>query len=395
MWVSRTHLEIDDAMTRPVRMGMIGGGRDAFIGAVHRMAVRLDRSMELVAGALSSSPDKAVASGLDLGLDEDRAYPSWHAMLEGETARAEDDRIEAVSIVTPNHVHHAPAIAAMEAGFHVVCDKPLTCTDEEAAELVATRQRTGRVFAVTYNYTGYPMVRQAREMVSSGDIGRIRKVIVEYLQGWLASPLEQSGQKQAAWRTDPARAGAGGAMGDIGSHAHNIVRYVTGLGIDAFCADVRTHVDGRAIDDDTTVLLRFENGASGSLTASQVCPGCRNGLTLRVFGETGALTWRQELPEQLHVARDGHPDATLWRADESLSDAAASASRLPGGHPEAFIEAFANVYRGAARAILGGGDDPAGCGYPSVADGAEGVAFINAVVAAGGAGWTSFEGAQA
>ena len=375
-----------------IRYGMVGGGRDAFIGAVHRMAARLDDSMVLVAGALSSTPDKAIASAADLGLDASRRYGSWQDMLTSESALSKDERIECVVIVTPNDVHYAPAKAALEAGFHVVCDKPMTCTNEQSQDLVETAARTGRVFAVTYNYTGYPMVRQARDMVCSGAIGAVRKVFVEYLQGWLATPVESSGQKQAHWRTDPARAGAGGAMGDIGSHAENLVSFVTGLEVSEICSDVTAFVDGRVIDDDTTVLLRFHGGARGVLSASQVCVGQRNGLTLRVFGETGSLSWCQEHPDQLHVTTlDGH-DTTLHRGDDGLCESAVVATRLPGGHPEAFIEGFANVYCSVAAAIRAGKDDGEAFVYPTAADGARGVRFINAVVAAGGQGWTTFEG---
>ncbi|MCH2139192.1 MAG: Gfo/Idh/MocA family oxidoreductase [Phycisphaerales bacterium] len=378
---------------RPIRYGMVGGGRDAFIGAVHRMAARLDDAMHLLAGALSSTPEKAKASGEDLGLDPARCYGSWQDMLKAESALPADERIECVVIVTPNHVHHAPAKAALEAGFHVVCDKPLTCTPEDAQDLVDTARATGKVFGVTYNYTGYPMIRHAAHMVRSGAIGSVRKVFVEYLQGWLATPLEESGQKQADWRTDPTRAGAGGAMGDIGSHAENLVSTVTGLKIESFCSDVSTFVPGRSIDDDTSVLLRFAGGARGVLSASQVCVGHRNGLTLRVYGETGAVHWNQERPDQLMVHTLDGPDTVLHRADADLADAATAVTRLPGGHPEAFIEAFANIYRGVAAAIGAGEDDPARFGYPGVADGARGVRFINQVIAAGGDGWTTFEDA--
>ena len=375
---------------RSIRMGMVGGGQDAFIGAVHRMATRLDESMRLVAGALSSTPEKAIASGLALGLDESRCYGSWQDMLVAEAALPEGERIEAVVIVTPNHVHFNVAMAALEAGFHVVCDKPLVLTVDEAEKLVAAQQASGKVFAVTYNYTGYPMVKQARELVQSGSLGEIRKVMVEYLQGWLATPLEQSGQKQADWRTDPARAGAG-AMGDIGSHAENLVSYVTGLRVGSINAEAVTHVDGRKIDDDTTVLLRFCNGASGILTASQICPGCRNGLRLRVWGETGGLEWRQETPnELLETSLDG-ADSIHRTGDANLGASAADATRLPGGHPEAFIEAFANVYRSAAAAIRAGRDDGAFFDYPNVSDGARGVRFINAVIGGSGQGWIEFD----
>ena len=279
---------------RPIRVGMVGGGRDAFIGAVHRMAASLDGSMCLVAGALSSTPERSLASARDLGLDEERSYSSWEEMITKEASRPANDRIEAVVIVTPNHVHFAVAKAALEAGFHVICDKPLVMNEAEADELVAIQARTGLVFAVTYNYTGYPMIKQARHLVRNGAIGTVRKIIVEYNQGWLATPLEKTGQKQADWRTDPSRAGMGGAMGDIGSHAENLVAYVTGLGITEFSSDVTTHVEGRALDDDASVLLRFENGARGILTASQICTGCQNDLRLRVWGTAGGLAWHQE-----------------------------------------------------------------------------------------------------
>ncbi|MDP6890053.1 MAG: Gfo/Idh/MocA family oxidoreductase, partial [Phycisphaerales bacterium] len=277
---------------RSIRMGMVGGGRDAFIGGVHRMAARLDGSMELVAGAFSSTPEKSVASGRELGLSEDRCYGCWQDLLAGELNRPEDERIEVVVIVTPNHVHFPVAKAALDAGFHVVCDKPMVCSSEEAEMLVAAQQASGCVFAVTYNYTGYPMIKQMRSMVRGGAIGAVRKVMVEYLQGWLSTPLEQTGHKQASWRNDPAQAGAGGAMGDIGSHAENLMSYVTGLGIRDVTADVATHVDGRVLDDDVSALLRFDTGATGVFTVSQVCPGVRNGLRLRVWGETGGLEWQ-------------------------------------------------------------------------------------------------------
>jgi predicted dehydrogenase len=378
-------------MIAPIRYGMVGGGRDAFIGAVHRMAARLDDSMVLCAGALSSTPDKARTSAIELGLPEDRAYGTWQDMLHGEAQRPESDRMQAVVIVTPNDIHHAPAKAALEAGFHVICDKPLTCTTAQADDLVETARRTGLVFAVTYNYTGYPMVRQARDMVRSGAIGAVRKVFVEYLQGWLATPLERSGQKQAQWRTDPSRAGAGGAMGDIGSHAFNIVSFVTGLDVEQFTSEATSFVEGRSIDDDTSILLRFKGGAKGVFNVSQVCVGHRNGLMLRIYGERGSISWRQEHPDQLHLTSMDGPDTVLHRGDETLCEAAVQGTRLPGGHPEAFIEAFANVYRGAAAAMHAGRDDGEGFGYPTAADGALGVRFIQAVIDASGKGWTSFK----
>jgi len=377
-------------LKRPIRMGMVGGGRDAFIGDVHRMAARLDGSMELVAGALSSTPEKSLASGSDLGLDAARCYGSWEEMLKKEQSLSPNERIEVVCIVTPNHVHYPVARAALDAGFHVVCDKPMVVTPEQADALVAAQQDSGAVFAVTYNYTGYPLVRQARDIAQSGGLGPIRRVMVEYLQGWLATPLESTGQKQADWRTDPARAGAG-AMGDIGSHAENIVSFVTGLGVVAINAEVTTHVEGRSIDDDVTVLLRLCGGATGVLSASQVCPGSRNGLRLRVWGESGGLDWSQESPNELRQTSRAGPDIIHRTADGDLGESALAATRLPAGHPEGFIEAFANIYRGVAAAIHAGRDDGAAYGYPDVRDGARGVRFVNAVIANAGQGWVSYE----
>lgn len=376
---------------RPLRMGMVGGGRDAFIGAVHRHAAALDGHIDFVAGALSSTPDKAVASGRDLGLAEDRCYESWQAMLEGELARPKGDRIDFVSVVTPNHVHYPVARAFVDAGFHVVCDKPMTLTSEQADELVALVQKRGVVFCVTYNYSGYPMVKQARHLVRTGAIGELRKVIVEYNQGWLATGLESTGQKQADWRTDPGRSGVGGAIGDIGSHAEQLVSNVTGLEIESLLADLTSFIDGRRLDDDANVLLRFSGGARGILTASQVCVGGLNDLRLRVWGTTGGLTWHQENPNTLQMTTLDAPDTTYHRGGPGLCEEAQAACRLPAGHPEAFIEAFANVYMSAARAIRTGSDDGPGCDYPDVHQGRRGMHFISAVVRSSESGgtWTS------
>jgi predicted dehydrogenase len=371
-------------------MGMVGGGRDAFIGEVHRMAARLDGSMELVAGAFSSTPEKSIESGLHLGIDQARCYESWQEMLNQERALPAGDRIEAVVIVTPNHVHFPVAIASLQSGFHVVCDKPMVLTVDEAETLARTRDECGGVFAVTYNYTGYPLVRQARDIVRSGSLGVIRRVMVEYLQGWLATPLESTGQKQAAWRTDPLRAGAG-ALGDIGSHAENILSYVTGLTITALNAEVRTHVAGRRVDDDCSVMLRLSGGATGLLAASQICPGSRNGLRLRVWGECGGLDWCQESPNELIQTSLSGPDVVHRTADEGLGPGASDATRLPAGHPEGFIEAFANIYRGVAEAIRVGRDDGEAFGYPDVHAGVQGVKFIDAVSANAGQGWVAYE----
>jgi predicted dehydrogenase len=379
------------AAQRQLRMGMVGGGRDAFIGAVHRKAAALDGRIALVAGALSSSPEKAVASGKDLGLPDDRNYPNWKAMLEGERRRARFDRVDFVSIVTPNDQHYAVARAFVDAGVHVICDKPLCTNTLEARELVkavgAADGGRGLVFAVTYNYSGYPMVKQARHMVRQGALSDIRKVIVEYNQGWLASALEKTGQKQADWRTDPRRSGAGGAIGDIGSHCEQLVSYVTGLEIESICADLTSFVPGRKLDDDANVLLRFKGGARGILTASQIEVGHENDLRIRVFGARGSLEWCQEEPNQLWHKPDGRPVELLTRGNAYLCDAAKKGTRLPPGHPEAFIEAFANVYLAAAAAILdresGGTGLPGECDYPGVTDGARGVHFIEKTVESG------------
>jgi len=379
---------------RKLRYAMVGGGQGAFIGAVHRKAMALDGQMELVAGALSSDPERALASGRELGLADGRSHGRWQDLLADELKRPAHERIDFVSIVTPNHVHFPVAHAFAEAGIHVVCDKPLVHSSEEARALERAAQRSGCVFGVTYNYTGYPMVREARELVAKGLIGELRKVIVEYNQGWLATNLEATGQKQADWRTDPARSGLAGAIGDIGSHAENLVATVTGLELESICADLTTFVPGRRLDDDGNVLLRFTNGAKGVLIASQIEVGCENDLRLRVFGTQGTLTWHQEEPNRLvHQPIDG-PARVLTRGSPWLGEAARRATRLPTGHPEAFLEAFANVYLGVAadiRAVQAGQvPDPLEADYPRLADGVRGVRFIEKVVesAASQAKWT-------
>ncbi|WP_280156453.1 Gfo/Idh/MocA family oxidoreductase [Piscinibacter sp. XHJ-5] len=372
---------------------MVGGGRDAFIGRVHRHAMALDARFDLVAGALSSQPEKALASGRDLGLRDERNHGSWQALLDHELSLPAEERVQVVAIVTPNHLHHEIALAFVEAGFHVVCDKPLVHTSEQADALVRAVARRGTVFGVTYNYGGYPMVRQAREMVRQGAIGEIRKVVVEYHQGWLATPLE-GGNKQADWRTDPARSGIAGAIGDIGSHAENLAATVTGLEIESLCAELRTVVPGRRLDDDASVLLRFRGGAAGVLLASQIAAGCENDLRLRVFGSEGSLDWRQEDPNVLIHAPLAAPRQVLTRGSPWLSEAAQRACRIPAGHPEAFLEAFANIYRGVAADIdarlAGVAADPLDADYPHVEDGARGVRFIETVVASANseARWT-------
>lgn len=369
---------------RQLRMGMVGGGQGAFIGAVHRMAARLDGEIELVAGALSSTPEKARASGQALGLADTRNYGTWQEMLDGELALPPGERIDFVSVVTPNHMHYPVAKAFAEAGIHVISDKPLVHTSEQARDLMETAWRSGIVFAVTYNYTGYPMVREARHLVQSGALGEIRKVIVEYNQGWLATRLEEGGNKQADWRTDPTRSGIAGAVGDIGSHAENLAATVTGLELDALCADLTTFVPGRALDDDGNMLLRFTNGARGLLWCSQIEVGAENDLRLRVFGTRGSLSWRQEEPNALEVQTLDGPLQVLRRGNAYLSPAAQAATRLPSGHPEAFIEAFANIYRGAAEAIRARLEhrepDPLIADFPTLEDGARGVHFIEKAV---------------
>ena len=399
---------------RVLKMGMVGGGRGAFIGAVHRTAANLDNGVRFTAGALSSTSEKAIASGKDLGLDDRRNYSTWAQMLEGEQKLPPGERIDFVSIVTPNNAHFPVAKAFAQAGFNVVCDKPMVVSSEQARELIATVEKAGVVFGVTYNYSGYPMVKQARSMIAGGAIGVVRKVVVEYNQGWLASALEQSGQKQADWRTDPARSGLGGAIGDIGSHAEQLASYTTGLELDAICADLTTFVPGRKLDDDANVLLRFKpkggTQAKGVLMASQVEVGHENDLRLRVFGTTGSLDWRQEDPNALVHRLDGQPERVLRRGNGYLCDAAKANTRLPAGHPEAFFEAFANVYNAVGQAIRAGGamapsKEAARLGdthearavrlsrgfdFPTVVDGARGVHFIEKCVASSASGekWT-------
>ncbi|HZY17765.1 MAG TPA: Gfo/Idh/MocA family oxidoreductase [Ramlibacter sp.] len=364
---------------------MVGGGQGAFIGAVHRKAMALDGAFELVAGALSSTPEKARASGRELGLPEERNHADWQALLADELGRGPGDRVDLVSIVTPNHLHFPVAQAFVDAGFHVVCDKPLVHHAAQADALVAAVRARGTVFGVTYNYGGYPMVRQAREMVRAGELGELRKVVVEYNQGWLSTRLEAEGNKQATWRNDPARSGGAGALGDIGSHAENLVATVTGLQIEALCADLSALVPGRTLDDDANVLLRFAGGARGVLVASQVNAGIENGLRLRVSGTLGTLEWWQEEPNRLLHHPIDAPARLLTRGAPWLHPAALRAGRIPPGHPEGFIEAFANVYLGVAAAIRAHGrgepPDPLEADYPGVEDGARGVRFIEAVLA--------------
>ncbi len=381
---------------RRLRLGMVGGGAGAFIGAVHRIAARMDDRYELVAAALSSEPQRSLASARELHIP--RAYTSFTEMAREEPKRP--DGIDVVAIVTPNHLHHAPAKAFLEAGIHVICDKPLTTTLEDAMDLAETVHRTGLVFGLTHNYTGHPLVRQAREMVRAGDLGSIRLVQVEYVQDWLSTPLERTGQKQAEWRTDPARSGPAGALGDIGTHAYNIACFVTGLRCEAVAADVTTFIPGRRLDDNVQVMLRFEKGAKGALWATQVAPGNENNLRLRVYGDKAGLDWHQEDPNQLGFTPLGETRRTIRRGSAGTGRAAAHATRIPSGHPEGYLEAFAQLYTDIAEQISAAIEqrppNPNSLLVPGVTDGVEGVRFIHAVLESSrtGSEWTAVPASQ-
>lgn len=370
-------------------MGLVGGGAGAFIGAVHRMAAELDGEIELACGAFSSDPGRSRAAGVAIyGLPAARSYGSVAEMLTAEAALPVAERMDFVTIATPNHTHFGIACAALDAGFDVVCDKPMTLDVAEARALAGRVRASGRIFALTHNYTGYPMVKEARQLVREGVLGPLRRVCVEYLQGWLAKPIEGEGQKQASWRTDPARSGAAGCMGDIGSHAENLVDYVTGLRIESLCADLQTFVPGRRLDDDGSVLLRYHGGARGTLVASQVALGEENALRLRVYGERGSLDWSQQAPNTLVLRFDDRPAEVRRTGGPGLGAAATAATRLPSGHPEGFLEAFANIYRGvvaAHRARAAGADAGTQAGsaaidYPGIDDALRGMLFIDTVV---------------
>ncbi len=374
-----------------IRYGMVGGGQGAFIGAVHRLAARMDDQYELVAGALSSSPKRAIDSGRELGLDPARSYRSYEEMAEKESKRP--DGIEAVSIVTPNHMHYPVAKAFLKAGINVICDKPMTLTVKEAKDLVALTKKTGLLFAVTHNYTAYPMLRQAREMVQQGVIGDIRVVQAEYAQDWLTNPIEKQGSKQAAWRTDPKQSGAGGTIGDIGTHAYNAACFVTGLTLDSLCAELSTMVKGRRLDDNDSILLRWKGGAKGMLWASQIAVGRENGLMLRVYGSKGGLEWKQEDPNYLWHSAYGEPTRLITRAGHGSGPAASRLTRVPAGLPEGYLEGFAALYTEIARALrarrAGRPVDP-DVYFPTVEDGLLGMQFIEAAVKSSrkGAVWT-------
>ncbi len=383
-------------MKRKIRYGMVGGGRGAFIGAVHRIAAAMDQQIELVCGAFSSDPERSRASGADFFLPPSRCYGTFQEMIRAEAKLPEGERMDFVSIVTPNHMHFPPAKMALENGFHVLSDKPATFNLAEAKKLAEIVKKTGKLYGLTHNYTGYPLVKEARDMVHAGKLGKIRKVVVEYPQGWLATRIEATGQKQAGWRTDPKRSGAAGCIGDIGTHAENLAEYITGLQIQELAADLTAFVPGRKLDDDGNVLLRFKGGAKGVLHASQISVGEENNLNIRVYGEKGGLEWHQNEPNTMLVKWLDQPMQVYRTANGYLSASAKAASRTPPAHPEGYLEAFANIYKNFTNHIrtrIDGRkvakDDPA-LDYPKIEDGIRGMAFIEAVVKSSknNAAWT-------
>ncbi|GAA3711763.1 Gfo/Idh/MocA family oxidoreductase [Sphingomonas cynarae] len=363
-------------MTR-LRLGMVGGGEGAFIGAVHRMAAALDGDWQLVAGAFSTDAGRNARTGTQINLDPQRIYPSFDAMIAGERALPAGERIDAVAVVTPNHLHAPMAIAALEAGFAVLCEKPMAMNVAEAEAIAAAVEASGSQFALAFTYSGYPLIEEARLRVARGDFGAIRLVQVEYLQGWLSLPIDTDGNRQAAWRTDPARAGMGGCLGDIGTHAFQLAEHVSGLSVELVSADIATHVPGRRLDDDVSALLRFAGGARGVLKASQVAAGEENGLRLRIHGERGGLEWAQMEPNTLTLRWLDRPAEVVRTGGPGLHDGIAALTRTPAGHPEGYIEAFANLYRAFAAAIRGDGDRR----FPGVVDGLRTMRFIEAVIA--------------
>ena len=377
----------------PIRLGMVGGGQGAFIGSVHRLASRLDDKFKLTAGALSSDPVRAKTSGSELGLPEDRVYSSYEEMAKNESQRG--DGIEVVSIVTPNHLHYPISKAFLECGIHVICDKPLTSNLADAKSLVEVVKKFGKLFVLTHNYTGYPIIRQAREMVAGGELGDIRLVQAEYVQDWLTNKLEDTGHKQAEWRTDPTRSGIGGCVGDIGTHAYNLACFVTGLSIESLCADLTSFVSGRILDDNVSVLLRFSGGAKGMLWASQVAPGNENALTLRVYGTKGGIEWDQQDPNYLWFTPFGEPKRKLTRGGAGVHESTSNMIRVPPGHPEGYVEGFANIYKESAELIKlareGKSMDMQSFCLPTEIDGLRGMEFIDACVQSSNQGsiWVS------
>lgn len=373
-------------MNRKLRMGMVGGGSDAFIGAIHRLAAFMDGQIELVCGCFSINPEISLSSGKSYYLPENRVYKTYQEMFENEVKLPEGDRMDFVTIVTPNFAHFGPAMMALENGFNVVIDKPITFTLDEALQLQSKLQETGLLLALTHTYSGYPAVKHAKQMVAEGQLGKIRKIFVEYPQGWLSSKLEDSGNPQASWRTDPKRSGKAGAMGDIGTHAHHLSEYITGLRTTELCAELNIFVPGRLLDDDGAVLLRFDNGAKGVLVATQIAAGEENAIKIRVYGDKGGLEWAQHEPNTL-IAKWTSKPTEILRVGTSMGAAANVNTRTPGGHPEGYLEAFANIYRNfsfSLRAKMNGEQPkPEWLDYPGVEDGIRGMQFIDAVVEAG------------
>lgn len=369
-------------MDRRMRIGMVGGGKDAFIGGVHRIALRLDGNYELVAGSFSSNFDNSKETGKDLGLAEDRIYETYQEMAEKESARS--DGIHVVAIVTPNHLHVPIAKIFAEKGIHIICDKPLALSSEETIELKNIVENNKIIFALTHNYTGYPMVRHARSLIQKGDLGSIRVVQAEYPQDWLTTKAEDSGLKQAEWRTDPKRSGDGGCIGDIGTHAFNLIRFITGLEVDELSADIHTFVKGRLLDDNAQIMLRFKGGAKGAIWSSQVAVGNENNLKIRVFGENGGLEWRQEDPNYLYYTKFGHPTHKITRGSGSASEEANEVTRIPPGHPEGYLEGFANIYSDVYKRLFAQTNnqdyDQSNDCYPTIYDGVEGMRFIETVL---------------
>lgn len=367
-------------MKSRIRFGMVGGGEGAFIGAVHRHAAQLDDEYELVCGAFSAAPEKSIRSGLALGVPPGRCYPDFHAMFEQEATLPPDVRMQCAVIVTPNHRHYAPALEALRHGFHVLSDKPATYSLEECRKLAAVVAGSGLLYGLTHPYTAYPAVIEARERVARGELGSIRKILVEYTQGWLAEPLELQGNAQAAWRTDPARAGVSCCMGDIGVHAFNLAEHVSGLKVTRLCAELNTLVPGRRLDDDGTVLLHFDNGCRGTLVASQICTGNENNLVLRLFGDKGALEWQQMEPNSLWLRYNDRNSQLLRTGTPGMGAAAQAATRLPAGHPEGYIEAFANLFRSFAAQVRAHKTGSQPTGAPGMDAALRGMAFIEAAV---------------
>ena len=371
-------------MRQKIRIGMVGGGRDAFIGDVHRIAMRMDDRAELVCGAFSSTKQKSLESGSDLLIDQDRAYGTYREMFRKESKLPVDERMQVVVIVTPNNMHYPIAMAALDGGYHVICDKPMTTTLDEAINLEKKVKQNKRLFCLTHNYTGYPMVKEARNLIQSGKLGAIRRVVVEYPQSWLATRMETAGNKQAAWRTDPRRSGASGCMGDIGSHCHNLAEYITGLKVEEVCADLTIFIKGRPLDDDGSVLLKFNKNARGVIWASQIAVGEENGVNIRVYGEKGGIKWNQEAPNSLYVHYLNKPTEIHRTGNEYICEEAGKVTRLPSGHTEGFYEAFANIYNNFMNAVI---DSVAGeivnvdkYDFPTAKDGVRTAKFLNAVV---------------